>query len=58
MDAPRALLKAMAWVMGRHNQGFHIADLEVAIGLDKAVGVVLVGMGLTSVSQPPRKRVP
>jgi hypothetical protein len=63
MDAPRALFNAMAWLIGRHNQGFHVADLEVATWLDKAVGVVLVGMGLTSVSQTaseesPLKRFP
>ena len=31
VDAPRALLNEMAWVMGRHNQGFHFADLNVAM---------------------------
>jgi hypothetical protein len=46
MDAPRALLNEMAWFMGRHNQGFHFADLTVAIWLGNAVGVVLVGMGM------------
>jgi hypothetical protein len=30
MDAPRALLNDMAWFMGRHNQGFHFADLTAA----------------------------
>lgn len=62
MDAPRALLNAMAWLIGRHNQGFHFADLDLAICLGN-VGVVLVGMGSTSVSQTaseesPLKRVP
>ena len=49
MDAPRALLNDTAWVMGRHTQGFHFADLIVATWC-KAGGEVLVGTGMTSVS--------
>lgn len=57
MDAPRALLNAMAWLIGRQSQGFHFADLEVAICLGN-VCVVLVGMGLTSVSQAASEESP
>jgi hypothetical protein len=56
MDAPRALLNEMAWFIGRHNQGFHFADLDVATRLGKAVGVLLVGIGMTSVSLKPTGR--
>lgn len=59
MDAPRALLNEMAWFIGRHNQGFHFADLDVATRLGKAVGALLVGIGMTSVSlKPTGRRVP
>ncbi len=32
--------------MGRHNQGFQLAELDAAIWLGNTVGVVLVGMGM------------
>ena len=38
----------MVWLIGRHNQGFHLADLGVAIGLGKAGVAVIVDMGMTS----------
>jgi hypothetical protein len=58
IDAPRALLNAMVWFTGRHNQGFHFADLDVAIAFGNAVVAVLVVMGMTSDSlKPIRRRV-
>ena len=56
IDAPRALLNAMVWFIGRHNQGFHFSDLGVASGFGKAVGAVLVDMGMTSDSLKPIRR--
>jgi hypothetical protein len=32
--------------MGRQDQGFQLADLDAAIWLGNAVGVVLVGIGM------------
>jgi hypothetical protein len=59
IDAPRALLNAMVWLIGRHNQGFHLAALGVAFGLGKAGVAVMVDMGMTSdFLQPLRRRVP
>jgi hypothetical protein len=48
MDAPRALRNEIAWLMGRHSQGFQVADLTAAMWLGNAVGVVLVEMGMRS----------
>jgi len=59
MHAPRALLNAMTWFIGRHNQGFQFADRDLGVSLDNAVGGVLVGRGMTSVSlKPTRKESP
>jgi hypothetical protein len=58
IDAPRALLNAMVWFIGRHNQGFHFADTGVASAFGKAVVAVLVDMGMRSDSlKPIRSRV-
>jgi hypothetical protein len=57
IDAPRALLKAMVWFIGRHNQGFHFPDFGVAV-FGKAVVALLVDIGMTYDSlQPIRRRV-
>ncbi len=55
IEAPRALLNAMVWFTGRHNQGFHFDEPGVASGLGK--GAVLVGMGMTSDFLKPTRRV-
>jgi hypothetical protein len=58
IDAPRALLNAMVWFIGRHNQGFHFADFGVAFPFGKAVVALLVDMGMKYDSlQPIRRRV-
>jgi len=48
MDARRALLNAVAWFMGRHNRGFHLADIDVAVWVVRVVAGVLVGRGMVA----------